>query len=100
MPQPSAALDARVTFEVGYVEAGGVERRVPLARLAGGGGRARPRLVRSFPSYKGQRNYPGLYWSAEPPRRTAKPPAFLISRSRASRRTRSRFARYCALTVH
>lgn len=66
MSQPSAALDARVTFEVGYVEAGGVERRVPLAHLAGvapGHGR----LVRSFPSYKGQRNYPGLFWSASRP---------------------------------
>ena len=58
MSQPSAALNARVTFEVGYVEAGGVERRVPL----GPPGRVAPehgRLVRSFPSYKGQRNFPG-----------------------------------------
>ena len=101
MSQPSAALDAGVTFEVGYVEARGVERRVPLAHLAG----VAPehgRLVRSFPSDKGQRDYPGLYWSASRPRRTApaQPPAFLISRSRVSRRTRSRFARYCAVTVH
>lgn len=41
----------------------GVERRVPLARAAG----VRfedGRPVREFPSYRGQRNYPGLYWSA------------------------------------
>ena len=91
----SAALPvkARVTFEVGYVEAGGVERRVPLAHLAGVAPEYR-RLVRSFPSYKGQRNFPGLYWSASRPRRTApaQPPAFSYLRSRASWRTRSRFA--------
>ena len=66
MSQPSAALDARVTLEVGYVEAGGVERRVPLAHLAG----VAPehcRLVRSSPSDRGQRDYPGLYWSASRP---------------------------------
>ncbi|MFJ1895449.1 TnsA-like heteromeric transposase endonuclease subunit [Streptomyces sp. NPDC088115] len=43
--------------------ADGVERRVPLARAA----RVRfedGRPVREFPSYRGQRNYPGLYWSA------------------------------------
>ncbi|MFJ8307704.1 MULTISPECIES: TnsA-like heteromeric transposase endonuclease subunit [unclassified Streptomyces] len=41
----------------------GVERRLPLARAA----RVRfedGRPVREFPSYRGQRNYPGLYWSA------------------------------------
>ncbi|MFE3945064.1 hypothetical protein ACFXPV_24900 [Streptomyces sp. NPDC059118] len=41
----------------------GVERRVPLASAAG----VRfedGRPVREFPSYRGQRNYPGLYWSA------------------------------------
>ncbi|MFC8129506.1 TnsA-like heteromeric transposase endonuclease subunit [Streptomyces sp. NPDC057302] len=41
----------------------GVERRVPLVRAA-----KVPfedgRPVREFPSYRGQRNYPGLYWSA------------------------------------
>jgi hypothetical protein len=54
------------------------------------------------PVGQGQRDYPGLYWSTSRPRRTApaQPPAFLISRSRVSRRTRSRFARYCAVTVH
>jgi hypothetical protein len=63
MSQPSVALDAQVAFEVGYVEAGGVERRVPLAVLAGVA-LEHGRPVRSFPSYRGQRNYPGLYWSA------------------------------------
>ncbi|MFD8719476.1 TnsA-like heteromeric transposase endonuclease subunit [Streptomyces sp. NPDC059629] len=41
----------------------GVEYRVPLVRAA----RVRfedGRPVREFPSYRGQRNYPGLYWSA------------------------------------
>ncbi|MGW5848530.1 TnsA-like heteromeric transposase endonuclease subunit [Streptomyces sp. NPDC055254] len=60
----SGAAPARVEgFEVSYMAADGVERRVPLARAA----RVRfedGRPVREFPSYRGQRNYPGLYWSA------------------------------------
>lgn len=63
MSQSSAALGAQVAFEVEFVEAGGVERRVPLALLAEVA-LEHGRPVRSFPSYRGQRNYPGLYWSA------------------------------------
>lgn len=63
MSQTSAALDAHVVFEVVRVGAEGVEERfpleeLPLVRVEAG------RPVRSFPSYKGQRNYPGWYWSA------------------------------------
>ena len=50
-------------FEVEYADPGGREVRAGLERL--------PRVdlgsclpVRSFPSFKGQRNYPGWYWSA------------------------------------
>ncbi|MFI6730786.1 TnsA-like heteromeric transposase endonuclease subunit [Streptomyces atratus] len=64
LPAVSGAAPARVEgFEVGYLGGDGVERRVPLARAAG----VRfedGRPVREFPSYRGQRNYPGLYWSA------------------------------------
>lgn len=63
MSQSSAALDARTAFEARFVEAGGVERRLPLEQLATVA-LEYGRPVRSFPSYKGQRNYPGLYWSA------------------------------------
>ncbi len=55
-------------FEVVYVAADGTERRVSLAALAA----VRledGRPVRSFPSYRGQRNYPGWYWSATMGRR-------------------------------
>src|SRR6266700_5025492 len=55
-------------FEVVYVAAGGTERRVSLAALAA----VRledGRPVRSFPSYRGQRNYSGWYWSATMGRR-------------------------------
>ena len=51
------------SFEVVFVAQDGVEQRVPWAFM--------PdvvvelgRPVRSFPSYHGQRNYPGWYWSA------------------------------------
>ncbi|GAA1762208.1 hypothetical protein GCM10009734_83000 [Nonomuraea bangladeshensis] len=51
------------SFEAVYLSDDGTERRVPLALLAEEVETlARP--VRSFPSYKGQRNYPGWYWSA------------------------------------
>src|SRR6266705_2140720 len=55
-------------FEAVYVAGGGAERRVSLAaladvRLEDG------RPVRSFPSYRGQQNYPGWYWSATMGRR-------------------------------
>ena len=45
-----------------------MERRVPLDRL-GGADLEHGWPVRSFPSYKGQRNYPGWYWSATMGRR-------------------------------
>jgi hypothetical protein len=50
-------------FEVEYAEPGGREVRAGLDRLL----RADPGSflpARSFPSYKGQRNYPGWFWSA------------------------------------
>jgi hypothetical protein len=55
-------------FGVVHVAADGTERRVSLAALAA----VRledGRPVRSFPSYRGQRNYPGWYWSATMGRR-------------------------------
>ena len=50
-------------FEVVYVGEDGAEQRVPwreMPRVVEG--LSRP--VRSFPSYRGQRNFPGWYWSA------------------------------------
>ncbi|MFJ8691286.1 hypothetical protein [Micromonospora wenchangensis] len=52
-----------IEFEVGFVDAiaGEVSQRlvdvpaVPFEQVP---------AVRSFPSYRGQRNYPGLYWAA------------------------------------
>src|SRR5260370_40856363 len=55
-------------FGVVHVAADGTERRVSLTALAA----VRledGRPVRSFPSYRGQRNYPGWYWSATMGRR-------------------------------
>jgi hypothetical protein len=50
-------------FEVGYVDPDeGEVRRLFVDALGVAFERVPP--VRSFPSYKGQRNYPGLYWSA------------------------------------
>jgi hypothetical protein len=55
-------------FEAVYVSGDGTECRVGLAAL--GGLRLEDgRPVRSFPSYQGQRNYPGWYWSATMGRR-------------------------------
>ena len=55
-------------FEAVYVTGDGAECRVGLADL--GGLRLEDgRPVRSFPSYRGQRNYPGWYWSATMGRR-------------------------------
>ena len=55
-------------FEAVYVGDDGAERWVPWAFvpevLAGLGP-----PVRSFPSYRGQRNFPGWYWSATEGRR-------------------------------
>ncbi|WP_312026399.1 TnsA-like heteromeric transposase endonuclease subunit [Rhodococcus aetherivorans] len=55
-------------FEAVFAGESGVERRVPWRRV--------PevvdelvRPVRSFPSYRGQRNFPGWYWSATLDRR-------------------------------
>nr|WP_223243298.1 TnsA-like heteromeric transposase endonuclease subunit [Streptomyces sp. CBMA123] len=50
-------------FEVAYVDREGGEHRVALADAAG----VRfedGRPVRSFPSWRGQRNHPGLWWSS------------------------------------
>lgn len=50
-------------FEAVFVAEDGLEQRVPWAfmpEVAAELGRP----VRSFPSYRGQRNYPGWYWSA------------------------------------
>jgi hypothetical protein len=61
-------LDVAGGFQAAYVTADGLERRVGLGELAG----VRledGRPVRSFPSYRGQRNYPGWYWSATMGRR-------------------------------
>jgi hypothetical protein len=55
-------------FEAVYVTADGIECRADLTAL--GGLRLEDgRPVRSFPSYRGQRNYPGWYWSATMGRR-------------------------------
>jgi hypothetical protein len=47
-------------FELGFVDAGGLEQRTPLAAVRF----EECRPVRSFPSFKGQRNFPWLWWSA------------------------------------
>ena len=55
-------------FEAVFVTEGGVERRVPwewLPEVVGELGRP----ARSFPSYRGQRNFPGWYWSSKMGRR-------------------------------
>ncbi|MGO4613754.1 TnsA-like heteromeric transposase endonuclease subunit [Nocardia sp. 2YAB30] len=50
-------------FEVVFVTEAGVERRVPWEWLPDVVGELQ-RPVRSFPSYRGQRNFSGWYWSA------------------------------------
>lgn len=50
-------------FAVGFVDQDGVERRAPLEDAAGLTFESY-RPVRSFPSFRGQRNWPGLWWSA------------------------------------
>jgi hypothetical protein len=55
-------------FEAVYAAEEGAERRVSLAALAGVR-LENGRPVRSFPLYRGQRNYPGWYWSATMGRR-------------------------------
>jgi hypothetical protein len=55
-------------FEAIYVAEDGTELQGPWSHLAGVAlEQCRP--VRSFPSYRGQRNYPGWYWSATMGRR-------------------------------
>ncbi|WP_017602688.1 TnsA-like heteromeric transposase endonuclease subunit [Nocardiopsis alkaliphila] len=50
-------------MELGFVDADGGEHRVPLAAAAGVPfEHVRP--VRSFPTFKGQRNFPGWYYAA------------------------------------
>lgn len=54
---------AAEVVEAVFVAEDGLERRVPwkfLPEVVSELGRP----VRSFPSYRGQRNYPGWYWSA------------------------------------
>lgn len=55
------ALDAD-SFDVGWLGPGGVSRQ-PLAVSAATGFESAP-PVREFASYRGQRHFPGLYWSA------------------------------------
>jgi hypothetical protein len=63
-----AALAGPGDFGVVYAGPDGGEVRGGLGALCRAGlERCRP--VRSFPSYKGQRNYPGWYWSATMGRR-------------------------------
>jgi hypothetical protein len=50
-------------FVVGFVDRDGVERQVSLDD-APGLALEWCRPVRSFPSYRGQRNWPGLWWAA------------------------------------
>jgi len=60
---PLACVGADAAFEAAYVDADGIESRVVWDQMAGVALEwGRP--VRRFPSYRGQRNYPGLYWSA------------------------------------
>lgn len=49
-------------FEAVFVTRAGVERRVPWRWLPEAVDELE-RPVRSFPSYRGQRNYPGWYWA-------------------------------------
>jgi len=54
---------ARSSFELWFVDEAGAQRREPLPSCwQVPFERARP--SRSFPSFKGQRNFPGLWWSA------------------------------------
>jgi len=54
---------ARTGFEVGFVDPAAGESRAPLAEVTAVAFElAAP--VRSFPSYKGQRNYPVFYYAA------------------------------------
>lgn len=50
-------------FAVEFVDGDGRRRRAPLPECADVSFEVAP-AVRSFPSYRGQRNWPGLWWSA------------------------------------
>jgi hypothetical protein len=50
-------------FALEFVDGDGRARREPLAACAAVSFECGP-AVRSFPSYRGQRNWPGLWWSA------------------------------------
>ncbi|MGH3192382.1 MAG: TnsA-like heteromeric transposase endonuclease subunit [Streptosporangiaceae bacterium] len=63
-----AAVRLPAGFEVAYAGPDGREVRAGLDRLRCAELEA-CRPVRSFPSYRGQRNYPGWYWSATMARR-------------------------------
>jgi len=57
------ALQGPCGFDVEFIDTDGVRRRGPLSRYWGEPfERALP--ARSFPSYKGQKNFSGLYWAA------------------------------------
>jgi hypothetical protein len=60
---PGGRLTHSSGFEVGFFDADEGEVRRPLSDVPAVAFELVP-PVRSFPSYKGQRNYPGLYWSA------------------------------------
>lgn len=58
-----SAPAAEEGFEVAWLDADGVEQQASLSEAALVPFEAVP-PVRRFPSYRGQRNFPGLYWSA------------------------------------
>lgn len=58
---PSRASWSR--FAVEFLDADGDVRREPVAECALAGFEFAA-AVRSFPSYRGQRNWPGLWWSS------------------------------------
>jgi hypothetical protein len=60
--QGTSAPSHRDGFEIGWRDVGG-EHRVPLFEASGVEFEA-GLPVRGFPSYRGQRHFPGLYWSA------------------------------------
>jgi hypothetical protein len=59
----SATSPAAGDFEIGFVDEDGIERRMVLAD-AWSAPFERYLPVRRFPSYKGQKHYPGQWWSA------------------------------------
>ncbi|WP_018803191.1 TnsA-like heteromeric transposase endonuclease subunit [Salinispora arenicola] len=63
VPMISQGRVALADYEAVYVGADGVERQVPWAWMPEVVDELE-RPVRSFPSYRGQRNFPGWYWSA------------------------------------